>query len=435
MGRHFRQEWTRWRGTSTLLAVLFGILLSTEGRADGILRDGIGAISTGRGGTNLGFADNGNVILDNPGAAVNVDGGGLVEVDFDLFITDLSYSDPDNPTTSADNNPFPMGQISVIRKSEDGDVAWGFGAFSQGGFSPRYTLNGPAPFTGPQVYKSIGTLMRILPSLSLGLTERFSVGATLGMAISHTELEAPYFLQAPTPFQGTPTLLDLQGTGTGASWSVGGQYKLSARTTLGLSYQDASEITARGSASLFVPGLGSSEFEMELQTQWPSTLGIGVMHQADCKTRLAADVIWTRWSDAKDNYQLVLTDPTNPVFGAVLGPSVPEVFPLNWRDSVSLRLGVERSLADDRTVRAGYVYHRNPIPESTLTPLIQATVEHSLSMGYGWRVDSWNVDLAYQLMLGRDRSVATSGFVGGDFDRSVSSSTAHWLSASLLRRF
>ena len=410
-------------------------LNAVTAQADGILRDGIGAISTGRGGTNLGFADNGNVILDNPGALVNVEGRGMAELGLDVFITDLTYADSENAQTNAENYPFPMGQVSVIRKNSEGNVAYGFGMFSHAGFSTRYTLNGPAPLVGPQTYKSVGALMRILPSLSVALTPRLSIGATLGAAVSHTELEGPYFTQAPTPFRGTPTLLDLQGTGTGASWSVGGQYQLTPATTLGVSYQHKTEIDARGSATLFIPGLGSSGFDMDLETRWPSTLGIGIAHRAGAQTILATDVIWSRWSQAKDSYNLVFSNPTSPAFQALIGNAIPELFPLNWRDSVALRLGLEHSFCNGRVGRIGYVYHRNPIPEETLTPFIQATVEHSLSAGYGWTLGEFSVDLGYQLMLGPDQSVTTSTFVGGDFVGSTSTANAHWLLASIVRRF
>ena len=403
--------------------------------ADGILRDGIGARSTGRGGTNLGFADNGNIIVDNPGGMVNVNGSGLTELGLDVFFTDLTYADPDNARTEASHSPFPMGQISMIRKSKDGNVAYGFGVFSQAGFSTRYTLNGPMPLVGPQVYKSVGAMMRILPSLSVALTPRLSIGATLGAAVSHTELEGPYFTQAPTPFRGTPTLLDLQATGTGMSWSVGGQYLLSPTTTLGISYQHASEINANGTARLTVPGLGTSGFDLDLETKWPSSLGIGLAHQANDRTTVAADVIWTKWSDAKDSYHMLLSNPTHPAFQATLGNAFPEVFPMNWRDSVALRLGIQRKLCSGAVARAGYVYHRNVIPAETLTPFIQATVEHSISLGYGWQVGDYGIDLGYQLMFGDDQQVGTSGFVGGDFDGSTSSATAHWMLLSLIRRF
>ena len=115
--------------------------------ADGVVRDGIGAISTGRGGTNLGFADNGQMILENPAAMSSMAGMRLTEFDFDVLLTDLDYSDPDTPLTSASDNPFPMGQVSFVTKVPSSHLALGFGVFPQAGFSSKYELNGPAPFT------------------------------------------------------------------------------------------------------------------------------------------------------------------------------------------------------------------------------------------------------------------------------------------------
>ena len=417
------------------LAICLFLLNIRSISADGILRDGVGAISMGRGGTNLGFADNGNILLDNPGSLVNIDGNGLVELDVDLFITDLTYQDPDNAEVSAENSPFPMGQFSMIRRSEDGNYAWGLGAFSHGGFSPKYTLEGPAPFSGPQIYKSVGAMMRILPGVSVALTPRWSVGATLGVAVSHTELEGPYFTQLATPFQGTPTYMDLQGTGAGLSWSVGTQYQLSPTTILGASFQGETHIDADGSTTLTIPGFGVSRYDLELETQWPSTLGVGILHTLSPCSVISADVIWTQWSAAKTGYGLTLTNPSNPIFAAALGPVVPERFPLAWNDSVAVRLGYQRFLGNGRVIRTGYVYHPNPIPDATLTPFIQSIVEHTVSVGYGWQTGPFGIDLAYQYMFGPDESVGTSGFVGGDFDNSVSSAAAHWISASLIRRF
>lgn len=418
-----------------IAAFVLSIAVTNSVFADGIIRDGVGAISTGRGGTNYGFADNGEIILDNPGAMVNICGCGLTELGLDVLITDLTYQDPDNPRVGAANNPFPVGQFAIIRKSADNVFAWGFGAFSQAGFSTQYELNGPFPLVGPQNYKSIGMLLRVLPGVSVALTQQLSVGATLGVAVSHTELEGPHFTQYPTPFQGTPTRLDYQGTGAGLSWSVGMQYLLSATTTLGVSYQGETHIDADGSSSLTIPGLGTSRFDSTMETQWPSILGIGISHQANSCSVFAADVVWTRWSEAKHSYDMVLTNPSNPVFGAVIGPWLPERFPLEWRDSVAVRLGYQRFVGNGRVIRAGYVYHPNPIPAETLTPFIQAIVEHAVSIGYGWQKGPCGIDLAYQYSFGPDQSVATSNFLGGDFDGSTSSAAGHWLLASVIRRF
>ena len=50
-----------------LLAAGLGLLLScsTPAFANGLIRDGVGAVSTGRGGTNIAHSDNGAILLDN----------------------------------------------------------------------------------------------------------------------------------------------------------------------------------------------------------------------------------------------------------------------------------------------------------------------------------------------------------------------------------
>jgi hypothetical protein len=57
-------------------------------QADGLVRDGVGAISTGRGGTNIAFSDNGAVMLDNPAGLANFEGGHFAELGIDTIITD-----------------------------------------------------------------------------------------------------------------------------------------------------------------------------------------------------------------------------------------------------------------------------------------------------------------------------------------------------------
>ena len=106
--------------------------------------------------------------------------------------------------TGASDNPFPMGQLAYWRKSEDERWAFGLGVFAPAGFSSVYDLQGPAPFAGPRHYKSIGALARILPAAAYQVTDRLSIGATCGVAVSHVELEGPYFLQSAGPLRGRP---------------------------------------------------------------------------------------------------------------------------------------------------------------------------------------------------------------------------------------
>ena len=423
------------RARVLLASLLLCVLVGRNLFADGMYRDGVGAISTGRGGTNLGFSDNGEILLDNPAGMANLSGLGLVEIGVDTLFTDITYSDPDNPRVTDNNNPFPMGQLSMMRRSEDGVWAAGLGFYSHAGFSATYDMNGPAPLIGPRRYKGIGAMARVLPAVAVRINDALSVGATFGLAVGHAELEGPYFIQGPSPFVGTPTLMDVQGTGAGVSWSLGMQYQLGPYTTLGASFQAESSVDLNGTTRLTIPGMGTSAFDSELRTEWPATLGVGLQHRLSPWSTIALDVIWTAWSEALDSYDLQLSNPTNPVFAAVLGPSLTERFPLQWRDSVAIRLGWEQVLAEGVTFRTGYVHHPNPIPSSTLTPFIQTNIEHALSLGLGRQIGCGRLDMAYQYMWSPSQEVTTSQFVGGDFDNSRARVQAHWLLLSWSRHF
>lgn len=398
--------------------------------ADGVILNGISSRSLGRGGTNIAHRDNGAILFDNPAAMTRIDGDGLFDVGGNLLISDFRYADPDNPR-SRSTELTPLPQIAAIRRTRDGIWAFGLGVFTPAGFTTSHTLqrSAPHPLAGEHQSESFGALVKILPGIAWQPTDRLSVGGTLGVGISRAELEGPYFLQGPS-LPGTPTVMDLRGTGAALIYSVGLQYELTDRTTLGLTYQSESRFILDGRADVEVPGLGQTRYDADVRIVWPRSLGGGVRHQVTSRQTFSADVIWYNWSSAFDEFEITLTDSSNMFF-----PDVDERFPLNWRDTVSVRLGYEWDLYDAGIFRLGYVYHRNPIPRTTLTPFIPATMEHGVSTGYGFRIHDWDVDFSYMFVFGREQRVGTSGLVGGDFDNSRNRGGAHAISVSLIRSF
>ncbi len=147
-------------------------------RGDGLIRDGIGPISTGRGGTNQAFADNSVVILDNPAAMVNVDNGGLAELGVDTVITSVKYTDPYNSVHSK-VRPIPAPVFGVIKKNADGDMALGFGAFSPAGFGSAYGQL-YEPSTGTHLTRSLGAMGKLLGAFSVSRDRSIGPGAVVG---------------------------------------------------------------------------------------------------------------------------------------------------------------------------------------------------------------------------------------------------------------
>lgn len=411
-------------------AVLFLITaINSASFADGLILDGVSARTAGRGGTNIASADSGSILHDNVGGAVNFEGNVLFESSINMLFTDVEYQDPDGVGDYL-QDAIPLGSATYLRKLNE-NVAVGVGIYATGGFASRIATQGPAPFTGERTYKSFGAFTRILPGISLKMTDRWSVGATLGVAVGQIELEGPYTMQSG-PLLGTPTLMDVQASGAALTYSLGTQYQLSPCTTVGLAYQSETRFRMDGTARTIIPGVGESSFDAELDMVWPRSLGVGLRHQLSQRDVGSIDLIYYNWQKSFDDVGMFMTNATNPIV-ATFGP-LEEQTPLRWRDTLSVRMGYERTLNNCDKIRGGYVYHRNPIPNEYLTPYITPILEHTLSFGYGTRMAGWEVDFGYQYMFGDTQTVGISSIVGGDFNNSETDTTAHLLFLSFQRR-
>ena len=140
------------------------------------------------------------------------------------------------------------------------------------------------------------------------------------MGIGQVELEGPFYVQTG-PLAGAPTLLDLQATEATVVGGIGLQYRLTPNTTLGIAYTEESRFVFEGTtrATLFTPlGPIGSDFDTQVDLVWPRSVGVGLMHKlCDCR-RVGADVIWYDWSHAFDRLDLVFSNPSNPIVGAVV---------------------------------------------------------------------------------------------------------------------
>lgn len=409
-----------------------GLLLTLSAptvSADGVHMNGLSPRAIGRGGANIAHADNGAVFFDNPAAAVNVPGNGLFDVGGNLLIMDFRYADADNPT-SYDLDITPLPSMGLVNKTDDGRFAYGLGVYAPAGFQQMHHLQAQFPFAGTQTYKSFAALTKILPGAAMKVNDRLAFGGTFGVAISHAELEGPYTLQNAGIFSGLPTIVDLQATGATPVFSLGLQYELTEATTFGVTYQSVSRFELEGNTLVTAPVIGTSRYDTHVDMTWPETLGFGVRHELCPHRILSTELVWFNWSEAFDSLGVSLSDADRLIF-----PDINEQMPLNWRDTLSVKFGYEQVLPNGHVARCGYVYHRNPIPDGTLTPYIQAVLEHAVSLGYGIQWRSWELDASYMFLFSPEIDVGNSDFRGGDFDNATHRAFIHALGISAIKRF
>jgi long-subunit fatty acid transport protein len=411
-----------------VLGIVFGLAIALPGiaRADGVVRDGLGAISGGRGGTNIGFADNGAVLYDNPGSLVNVAGNGLADIDVDTIIPQVTYTDikPNNVNSAV--RPVPTPELAFIKVSKDKQWAWGVGAYAPAGFGASYQFQNS--FAGPQKYQSFDGVGKCLFAVSHRLTDRLSIGGNVGFALNYLDLQGPLYLQSGA-LRGLPTIVNLQNTGVAPVGGFGLQYLLTSKTTLGLSYISESKFNMGGNMDALAYGVAPfpiyTKFAATTNLVWPRSLGAGFSHRFNRRHTVGVDVIWYDWHNAFNHVNVNLTNPSNPLVGALVGPGNVQVLPLNWRDTVSLRLGYQWSPDTINTFRLGYVYHASPAATATLTPFTDGLLTNTFSAGYSRKIKKIYLNAAYQFMFGPTRSVGVSALAGGDFSNSTLHTQAH----------
>jgi long-chain fatty acid transport protein len=400
----------------------------------------LGARSAGRGGTNQAYSDNGYVLGDNPagllGATYDNRSGSSTFVEGSIagLFPDLKFSDPQNPSARATNDPFGLGAITIGKRIHE-DVAVGLGVYSPAGFGAKWSLEGPpGPLAGPQSYKSLGMLIRILPGISVQATERLRVGATLGVSLSHIELDGPHFISV-APLTGVPTKVDLQSTGAALTWSTGLQYQATDDLTLAASYQSQNRFKNNGGATILIPGLGQSYYDMTMDIVWPRTATVGMLYKLSPATRVGLDLGWQQWSKAMDRVDFQFRNPDNPVFLAVAGPQVRDSLPLNWKDNIVVKTGIERDLTPNKTIRFGYSHNSDAVQASTLTPYLPTMMSHYFTTGFGLKKQSWEYDIAYQYSFRSTLQSGVSDLVGGDHSFASLNTQAHWLFLGATKRF
>ena len=144
---------------------------------------------------------------------------------------------------------------------------------------------------------------------------------------------------------------------------------------------------------------------------------------------LAGQFDWIHWSGAFSSLPVRLTSGNNADLNGLVGSSrLNDDIPLRWGDQFVGRLGVEQAFGPHWSVRAGYAYGNNPVPDGTLTPLTAAITEHLLTAGAGYATGRWRFDAGYQWQVPATARVGRSDLAAGEYSGSVTSVYIHAVS-------
>lgn len=182
----------------------------------------------------------------------------------------------------------------------------------------------------------------------------------------------------------------------------------------------------------------ADEYEAKATLSLPQSLAVGVAYAFNPKLRISTDLEWINWSNAFKTLDIQLAEGKNPNVNKLIGTngSLDIPFPLQWKDSWVVRVGVEYDPIDLLTLRAGYIYGNNPVAPNTLFPVFPAIVKHHLTLGTAVNVsESIAINLAYEHAFKNTEKADAISLVGSQYNNSVSSLQNHLFHASLSWKF
>jgi len=249
-----------------------------------------------------------------------------------------------------------------------------------------------------------------------------SVAAGLDITYAIVTMQRAAYATPATP--GTAYELGnmgLDGTATDMGWNAGLKWKPLPNLSFGAAYRSEIELKIEGDANfLATTPLGFTSIGMTTGASspysrarvsstvsstitLPASFGMGAAWQPTDKLTVEVDAEWTGWSSMK-NLEFKFDSPQFSNFN-----NKPK--PLNWEDVWCYKVGGQYALTKNIDLRAGYMYDKNPVPDSTLGPVLPDSDRHSFSIGQGFHNDTFSVDLAYMWTHFVDRTVHNQDMV------------------------
>ncbi|OGU28699.1 MAG: hypothetical protein A2X67_09150 [Ignavibacteria bacterium GWA2_55_11] len=344
-----------------------------------------------------------SAVFINPGGLplikdVRLYGGGVLILPTSSFVG--RYPENPVPHTNMEKNAFFPPHVYAAY----GNGTWGFGigVFTMFGLGTEW----PDKWAGRVLSGTVDLkTFFINPTVAYKPAEWISIGAGVSYVPSVVLISRRIKTGFTDP-QGQPVepKITLEGTGSGFGWNAGILLMPSESFSIGLAYRSSTKLTFDGKASfsdvpqsfstLFTNGGGKSSFT------GPATFQIGGAYRVTELLTLELDYQWTGWSTF-DSLKVSLEKPINGI-SEIASPRI-------YQDAFMIRLGAEYVYDESVTIRAGYIFDRNPVPDGYVEPSLPDANRHDLTCGIGWQATpTLRVDAAYMLVLFERRTESES---------------------------
>ena len=237
--------------------------------------------------------------------------------------------------------------------------------------------------------------------------------------------------------------MGVDGTATDVGYNVGLKWKPRPDLSFGAAYRSKIDLHIDGFGNFLATSptgfatIGQNAPTANSQTRavsaatttitLPDSLSLAVAWQPTEKLTLEFDAERTGWS----SFNNLLRNFNNPQFAALNNQPIP----LNWKDVWAYKIGGQYAVNKNLDLRAGYMYDTNPIPDSTVGPILPDANRHSFSAGSGIHVDNVTIDMAYMFTHFESRTVNNQNMATLTGENGTFKSDVHLFGATLTVKF
>ncbi len=417
------------------LSVLSFILVPGLAAASGFGVFQHGGIGTGEAGALTARGSDPSALTYNPAAITGLPGlqiqGGL-----DFSNTSNHYDDPFGIFTSRHIIDFPPA-VYLTWKSKESPLALGFGVDDPYWYKVNWQ---EANFPNRLLKRQFElTLFEAHPVAAWDLGEGWSVGAGLRYDYG-TEIQGDN-RQIPVTLGGLPaTTVEFERQDeaivSGVSWDAAVHYA-DPVWGWGAVFRDAMRVSGTGSAdytprdiavpgldalvrSTFVSGRARQSFEI------PREARTGAWVAPYPELRVELDLAWQNWSRLHDT---AIDYSPNTLLD---GPAV--ITPRDWKDTYSVRLGVEGNITDALLAYGGVSREPSPVPASNLLPDFPRGDAMVYALGASYNFPRVSIGAAFSIHQQGSNRTAIAEPINPGVTGSYRGNDKVW-SASVTRRF
>lgn len=359
----------------------------------------------GMGHTGIGFAQDAATIYFNPAGMSFV--GSQFNGSMNLLFPTTSFLEKGSSTVINTTNqvftPFSVYASTSLSKK----INFGVGVYTPFGSGVMY----PSDWSGRFILHQIQLqAIFIQPTLSLKLSDKFSIGAGFVYSTGHMTLEKD--LPITSGPSNDVANAQLKGKAEGVGFNLGAYLKANDRFNIGVTYHSKVLMKVKNGKAAFenIPSALASTFPTSntftTELPLPSELGIGFSYKLSPRTTAAIDMNYTFW---KSFDSLGFNYGTNTT--AVSDKKSPRLY----ENAMSIRFGLQYNASNNIKLRIGGFYDQTPVQDGYVAPELPDNDKLGFTCGASFKFDnrlSLDLSLLYEHLAERTQKNKETGLEG-----------------------